>query len=1026
MLIDRTSSRHQYGIVLLTLILSGIVRADWRTFEDVPAWAQRGNLRWVITGSGGRDLAAAQQLVDQGINLLWGSYGAGDASVLDFMVKHDIRRTNYICSTSLFWNPNDKGSPLELYPPLREGLVLRPDGGRRIIYDNPWDRDGGTRRFAGCRIAPAWLEYQKRRMTLMAEGGQPFADDPVYHAMTSGPVEPLHVFFFDNPFSLECYCPHCQAAWRRQCVEQFGIEVPDPRQYPDERVRAAWDEFFLDANAAYYRKLKEHAHAMDPPRLIAPNWVHGYPENFYLMERADPDIVLVELGGGGERPWGRSEFSYKLALAATHGKALANIWCFPPARPRLDLYRPTRPLLWSGQTRSAELTIAEGMACLASYMTTGPAELNQFRAQHRNLYVNAQPAAEVAIVYSVATELWRRRTWNTDLPTFLGPHWWVGMDYTPAAHVKHLADRLSELGVPYDVLVESDLDLAKLSQYRCLILPDVQCLGVDHADALKAYVEQETDGNRNALIVLGELGIRDEHGVLLPRDVARQRLGELSTVTRATTLHPADFDLTGYLTDGWTGRIVAAPPMAQRGAATAQVTVQHDMLPQGDGEYDLTLRGYDNSRGTGSLRLLLNGQLLKQWALDRQSDEWRWLKVSNVVLTEGDTLAIAGTVDRGELCRIQDVRIIKPIGERDQMASDTHGRAVFDPSPTPTLSTLDLRNALGAVDGLHLAWRTSRPGDDVYVNPLRPDGTGVLALHILNASVQERYHATVLDHPDCAAQRTITLTDGQLAAMKEPVISLLGFTSYWSQTFMARQVGRQPYRPDLAKLYPKLPEHQLPRHTDPDQLRLEIQINGRPAGQVLARHIVDGWTHLKVGRDLLRVGTNRIDLRVAGDTGFRRSYYGLLIDTTAVDDSSKWTAAPWPDHQPDGPEDLSPYVGVQRGGFMMVLRDASDNSLPTYQARHVPARGIVIDVPPIFGDEPVAVLLAPGDDAPTPLPVHTVDRRRALRAPTLDVVPFHLSGAGQIHQIRAPQIDIYAVILLARNADELDQVLPRP
>ncbi|MAE61672.1 MAG: hypothetical protein CMJ49_09990 [Planctomycetaceae bacterium] len=1008
---------------MLTLVLSSVAHADWRTFEDVPEWAQRGNLRWVITGSSGRDLPAAQQLIDQGINLLWGSYGAADAGVRDFLVDHGVHRTNYICSTGLFWNPNDEVDLLKQYPPLKEGLVLRPDGGRLIIYDNPWDRDGATRRFAGCRIAPAWLEYQKRRMTLIAEGGEPFADDPVYHKMTSGPVEPLHAFFFDNAFSLECYCPHCQAAWREQCVEQFGIEVPDPRDYPDERVRAAWDEFFLDANAAYYRKLKEHAHAMDPPRLMAPNWVHGYPENFYLMERAEPDIVLVELGGGGERPWGRSEFSYKLALAATHGKAMANIWCFPAARPRLDLTRPTRPLLWTGDTRSTELTLAEGMASLGSYMTLGPPELNHFYAQYRDLYVNAQPASEVAIVYSVATEIWRRRVWDTQLHTFLGPHWWVGMDYTPAAHVKHLADRLSELGIPYDVLVESDLDPARLSQYRCLILPDVQCLSDKHAKALRAYVDSQPNGKPNSLLILGELGSRDEHGIRLPRKTVEQRLGDLSTTTRATILRPANFELTGYVADGWSGRIVAGPPTAAGHAATAEFVVRPDALPQGDGDYDLIVRSYDSSRGTGSLQLALNGQILKQWNLDRQSDDWRWLRIRNVALTDGDTMAVIGTVDKGELCYIQDVRIIKPIRTPTHHADTARTRIVIDPSPTPTIGTTELRHALSAINGLHLAWRTSRSTDDVYVNPLRPAGTNILALHLLNSSMQEQYHATILDHPECVAQHTIALDDVQLEAMNDPVVSLLGFTSYWSQTFMARQVDRQPYRADLAKLYPRLPDDQLPRHIDPDQLRLEITVNGEPAGQMLAQDIVEGWTHVKVDRKLLRVGQNQVELRVAGDTGFRRSYYGLLIDATNVDDASRWTAPPWPDHQSQSADDLSPFAGVQRGRFMMMLRDVKDDSLPTYQAKHAPAQDIVIDIPPMFGDDPVAVLLAPGDDAPSWLPVNKVDRPGPTDAPASDGGTSRLTGTGPIHQITVPRVDIYAVILLARDADELKSLL---
>ncbi len=965
-------------VVIAVCFLCLSARAEWHSYDELPEWIHRGNLRWVQARA--KDMEEARSLVEQGFNLLWGSGWTSDPEVVAFLEENGVHWTDYVCSTSILWHPGEKEDcSLERFPPLRQATALDADGSRKVIYDNLWDRQGDTARFAGCRLSPEWLTHQKRRMTLAAQGGRPFPEDPVYSKLESELAHPLHVFFLDNPFLIKCYCRRCQEAWAKHCRERFGVFVPDPERCPDERIRNAWDYFWLDVNAEYVRKLKAIARAMAPPRFVIPNWLQGYPEYYYLMQKAGPDAVLIELGGGGERPWGRSEFPYKVAAAATDGKALTNIHCFRPARPRLDLRRRPYPLLWGEDVPAGYLTCAEAASCLASYLTTGPESFNRFLKDHRNLDADAQPAEEIAVLYSIATELWRRRRWGVDPLNFLGPHWWIGMDYSPSAHVKHLADRLTGLGVPYDVIVERDLTAAQLAAYRCIVLPDVQCLEPEQAEALEQYVR-----SGGSVIVAENLGTRDGEGNLLSRAESAGRAGPLATVDRLVSLVPAaDLALEGYVPDGAGGRIAAPSSGVRQQPPRARLCINRGMLPDGPGPYDLKVRYFDSSLGKGSIRLTLNEQPLAAWALDRQSDEFHWGTVRGVELGDGDTLLLEATPEGGELCRIQEVRIQRPAETRELDG----GSVVFEPDRLTDVPKERLLSHLREAGGLRCRWHVEDASEDVFVNFLRPAGTEVLALHILNATVRDHHHATILDHADCAARKTIALSEEERGALAQPVVSLLGFTPYWTQTYMAREVAAQPFR-----------------HKDQTQAWLSVAVNGTQVGRLRLGGIEDGWTDVPFDPELLDA-ENVVEVRVTGDVGYRRSYFGLLIDTEGRDGASEWVPSPWPEHGPEAPNDLSPYEGVQSGSYMIVIHNEGDEAaLPAYKPAHTPVSDISIMIPEDFAREPAATLISPDAEGAAPATVTGV--------------------AGGV-RISVPQVDVYGVLLLARSDGEIRRLLSR-
>ena len=973
--------RHMHIVILWVLGLSlccPVLASYWTTHDDLPPWLQRGNLRWVQAGAS--NMEQAQAMVDQGFNLLWGGYGTNNPEIIDFLVKNGVYRTTYLCSTSLFWNPNDKDNLFAMFPPMLQGTVMERDGTRKMIYANPWDRDGATRRFAGCRLSPQYLEYQQRRMVLFAQGGQPFPDHPVYSKMKSDSEPPLQVYFLDNPFFLKCYCPVCQEAWAAYCQQRFGTVVADPETSGDERIRNAWDFFWLEANAKYINNLKQYANGMTPKRFIAPNWIHGYPEYYYMMEHSNAEIVLVELGGGGERPWGRSDFSYKVASAATDGKALVNIWCFPAARPRLDLRKPALPLIGGERApQSGYITTAEAAACQSSYLSTGPAPFNKFLKQYRQLYGNAQPAAPVALLYSTNTELWRRRVWHVDAAKFLGPDWWIGMDYTPTAHVKHLSDRLSDLGVPYDVIVDRQLTLEQLASYKCVILPDVQCVTPDGAKALRQYVS-----GGGAVIVGESFGLRDREGNLLSRGNALRQGGTLATADRLTIIRPdRQMTLQHYIADGGEGRIAVSPSSVGKGQQTASIRLQAEQIPAGQGPYLIKAACFDSSLGIGAVTLSLNGRRVAALKLDQQSDEFRWLAAKVDRLRAGDLITLTAAPDGGELCWIEELRIQQP----GAALPSGKGVVFFAPDPLKSLSDIDLQRLLQEGRALETRWSTASARDDVFINFLRPAKSSALTLHVLNSTTSDEHHATILDHPACVARKQIPLSAEQRGALAKPVVSLLGFTPYWTQTYMAREVLRQPYM-----------------HKEQTKAWVVVSVNGAEAGRLPLGKMADGWTDIPVDPKLLREH-NMVEVRVAGDVGFARSYFGLLIDPVSEAKDSRWTPGPWAEHNLASPGDLSPYAGDQQGSFMIYLRSAGDKvALPAYNPVHKPVEGVTVTLPAAGFATPVAVFLTPDGEAQAPQPLK-------------------IEHTGKSLTIQLPKIDVYGMVVLANSEKEMQSLL---
>jgi len=478
--------------------------------------------------------------------------------------------------------------------------------------------------------------------------------------------------------------------------------------------------------------------------------------------------------------------------------------------------------------------------------------------------------------------------------------------------------------------------------------------------------------------------VRDLEGNPLSRGDALRQGGGLATAGRLIVIRPdRQMELKNYLPDGGEGRIAIAPSSVGKSEQTASIRLLAEQIP-GQGPYVITASCFDSSLGSGAVTLSLNGRELAALKLDHQSDDLRPLAATVDRLRAGDTITLTARPEGGELCRIEELRI----AQSGAAVPSGKGVVIFSPESLNSLSDAALERLLHDGGALETRWSTADARDDVFINFLRPTNSDALTLHVLNSSTNDTHHATILDHPACAASRQIELTAAERAALDKPVVSLLGFTPYWTQTYMAREVLHQPYM-----------------HKEQTKAWVVVSVNGKEAGRLPLGKIADGWTDMPVDPNLLR-GENTVEVRVAGDVGFARSYFGLLIDAESEAEDSRWTPGPWTEHYLATAGDLSPYQGDQQGSFMIYLRNAADKAaLPEYNLAHRAVEGMTVTLPAAGFATPAAAFLTPDGETQA------------------DPLPLKVEREGEMLTLKLPRVDVYGVVVLANSEQELRNLL---
>jgi len=495
------------GAVLLGAVALAV--ADWRAHPELPDWARRGyvtwghganidgRIRWGSGGGYGADAANVRLILDCGRNLQQ-TIAYTDEEAERIARDGGLRRQPYICSQTVWWRRE-----YDQTPELRDAVRLGLDGQPIIIYAN-------LERHCGCYNRPFWLEYMKRRVQSTIEG-------------TGGHVDSI---FFDNPLPYDCYCPQCRAGFARFSAEVFGVELDLAGSTQHSDYRMAKTLFQLTSTLEFFEQVKAYIDTFDTAITISPNIGVASPSSAWLTMMGMTEMVFCEAGRTFP-PFASTVIDYKLGLACSHGLAVGQLLGLPELQARaraLALLEGHEGGILESFMYPEEhmLATAEALACDGAYIASfalreqkisiddAPHHVAvreaiehyaRFTQEHLDLYDRAQPGATVAVLDSIWSEL---------------PLGWSGR--------RPFRDTCTALGramVPYEVLIEDDLQAEQLAGYRLLILPQVRSLSPEDAETILAWVR-----GGGAIVPIGELALADRLGRAYPPE----ELTELATL----------------------------------------------------------------------------------------------------------------------------------------------------------------------------------------------------------------------------------------------------------------------------------------------------------------------------------------------------------------------------------------------------------------------------------------------------------------------------------------------------------------
>lgn len=497
----------------------------------------------------------------------------------------------------------------------------------------------GDEGFYFCVNSPAARRYVKGILQIIAETG---ADG----------------VFYDGPFFQDgcCYCDGCKAAFRRwlptqvpaaELKERYGVADPAAVEFPDSKenpLHPLWRKFYAWSLMEYFADTKAHARKFNPNFILTGNyWFDGNPyralrgsaESDELLSKArDVNFCESHYDQGPYTERGRkfsNSIDHQYLVAASNGT------------PTTLLKTAAKARTPEAQATLTRLCIAEGQANLSQWqfhLLKGPSqqaaiECNAFLAKHAALFRGAERHANVAL-------------WVSLDPTYFGLE----------ASTVGMARYLTEIHVPYRMIVDEEFTPETLAQYDTLILSDVPVVSDRQATLVAEHVKR---GGR--LLLVGECGRYDEHGkdrgevgvkglvtfplAQLPGEAVRRE------VEKGRVLWLPKMDLPAVPRDGlnagqWDHAREVEPHVAWLvGPPSAKV--------QSDNKIELTLMRQPN--GDRLIANLVNYEVDLSGKIAEKSDVPIW-----VMLPEGKTVKKATwlTPDTAEAEKEAPFRIVQP------------------------------------------------------------------------------------------------------------------------------------------------------------------------------------------------------------------------------------------------------------------------------------------------------------------------------------------------------------------------------
>ncbi len=910
--------------ILIGLILPSLALAHWTAQPELPDWAQRGRLRWCLHYS-----RADRQLVDLFLGahqtlLHGGSFDSPQTA--EYARQHGLHYMPYVCSRTV------TVSEIERNPQLADSLVLQADGSEVLAYGNP------VRRF-GSLYRPPWPQFVRERTRKLW-------DRPDVSAI-----------FYDNAFwEVEDHNPAAVAAWGQWAAAQ-GLG-PDTAA---SRPSAAGKLFIAEGLVDYHHMLRALGHSHEPPLLNCPN-LGSAAGGMLAVETGAVDLVFYETMS--HPPFENNMQRYKVGLAASHGRPTGILAYLPPRigseRGQRTWHEGMHAFFYPSSPIAEEfaLAAAEAAACNGTYIPcynlfpslpitdeTDPfhrrihAELKRsygFLSANEELYAASQPAGEVAVLHSSLTQMHNHRLQNGQA----------------------LSEALLGAGIPYEVVVASDLAEGTPGPTKTLIVPNVVYLD----EATAAGVLRSIEGG-GRVIVTGEYGTTAPTGDVL-------RSASVQTVQDAVGLFARPIQQ-------WT-----LEGMAPEGPTQISVTGKEGsaglVFTGAPGQYMAYLSLTDEADGTSSFSFSVAGETVYSDRLDIEDESRHVFQTPAFVAKPGDLVQLRVWADGGERGRVQSIVLMGAAA--DAGAAVGHGTVQYRPAGLETLPATEL------VELLRPRVRLLEPRK-VAVNRMQAGNGELQQVHLVNYDF--RYE---VEHPGRYA------SDDDTAEAR---------TFFGNADTVLRKRLRVPAPAEVVDPVVRIRAVATAATT----ADLVLTLNGKPAGRVPGAELMRWtWAEVPVEPGLLGVD-NLIEVRVEGEVNGQAKWIAVSIDTDARGGNSEFST--------DGGKtfsaaDLSPDLRAQTGEYMIRIvdrnpggeRESPDNRVANggFEQVTVPHSETKLTVVPA---QAVRVAM-PG--APRPGLLISPERE-----------PQWIDGqrvdGETVYTI--PQVDIYSVLLLGETREAL-------
>ncbi len=300
--------------------------------------------------------------------------------------------------------------------------------------------------------------------------------------------------FLDGPVVMPCHCPACK--------KRFKIETGgdlDTATDANKDTKAFWTRSrgdFVRETYSLFKKLKPDAAcywnfpAQDPGPSYA-SLADELPCNDILGTEGG----FMFYGPAKDFPLWHPSISAKLleALAAEKPRVIFMAANHTPWSWLMHTPTETRLCIASAAAHGSNLWygICGTMTLMDHPGGQAAKEMMHFLAQNAPYYQDAKPASRVAVLFSYATQdAYKTTVKDSDLygkssnPDFTQRQGNSGESFNGAC------DILGRSSVPFDVITDHDLTLAKLTRYDCLILPTSACLTDQACDLIRQFVKQ--------------------------------------------------------------------------------------------------------------------------------------------------------------------------------------------------------------------------------------------------------------------------------------------------------------------------------------------------------------------------------------------------------------------------------------------------------------------------------------------------------------------------------------------------------